>query len=187
MRSCYRATTIVCMLSRSARFVALVLCGLFAARGQAMEAPDSLGLARLAKLAGPPGSARMRVQRAGQWVAFAGVMFDATGLRARVPGQAVAPVTDTWTEAAPAMDIAWSSITRLQVQRHHGHSRAPVVGAVIGGLSSAVVITGWPEGTALRPLESLGVFAMFATLGALAGKGVSAINPLHAPEWRDFP
>lgn len=166
-----------------AALVVALLCGLCAWRAQAMEAPDSLGLVRLAKLAGHSGSARVRVLRDSVWVTFSAVRFDATGLRAGPPGQAVAHVTDVWTEATPDSDIAWSSITRLQVPRPRGHWRAPVVGAVIGGLISLPFVLGWPEGSGTKP----GALVLGVALGALVGKGLSVINPFRGSDWVDFP
>jgi hypothetical protein len=148
-----------------------------------MEAPDSLGLIRLANLAGRSGSAHVRLQRDSVWVTFSAVRFDATGLRAGLPGQAVAHVTDVWTEAMPDTDIAWSSITRLQVPRPHGPSLAPMIGAAVGGLISLPFVLGWPEGSGTKP----GALVLGVALGALVGKGLSVINPFRGPDWVDFP
>ena len=125
----------------------------------------------------------MRVLREGTWVVYARVKFDATGLRASPPAQAVAPVTDVWAEATPESDIAWASITRLQVPRANGPWRAPIIGAVVGGLLSLPFVLGWPEGSGTKP----GALVLGAALGALVGKGLSVINPFRGTDWVDFP
>ncbi len=92
---------------RRAVLIAALLCGLFAARVHAMEAPDSLGLARLAKPAGRSGTARMHVQWDGKWYTFSNMRFDATGLRGDARAKAVIGVSEVWEGNAPAAGIPW--------------------------------------------------------------------------------
>ena len=153
---------------------------------RAIPVPDSVGFARLERLAGASGRARLSVQWRSQTIEIRKASYDSTGIRGGERELATQGLSSVWSEVGDSAPIPWSEVERLRVPGSKRLPVGPIVGASLFGLLGVGVMAAVSAESQVSAGQAVVIESSFMIVGAVVGAIGSAINPFRKPAWVDF-